>query len=262
VIDFVLLLSAIGLLVLLVLLERLGSWLRLRRDLPEPTDTGMKRINHVLGSVLGLLALLMGFSFNMAVDRFERRNRDLIAEANAIGSAHDRLALLGTAEARALQADLRAYADLRLRLGQASGPAGSRHLLATAAAMRNDLKAAAVQAARPVAPTALANGVMSLMDDVADIGVARDAGLNARLPLGVLLMLLCFIGVAMTMTGYAYPVSVGERSRASLLLSSLLVVTLFLIIDLDRPFGGSVRINQAPLQSLLTGWPTSPPAIN
>jgi di/tricarboxylate transporter len=37
-------------------------------------------------SVLGLLALLLGFSFSMAVDRYDQRRDLVVAEANTIGT--------------------------------------------------------------------------------------------------------------------------------------------------------------------------------
>lgn len=242
-IDLILLGAALGFLGLLIILERIGSWLGLRRRPPLESQGDEKRLGHVLGSIFGLLALLMGFTFSMAVERFERRNRDLVAEANAIGTAHDRLALLGTAKARALQSDLRDYARLRLRLGSSEGPDEHEEILAISSHERQKLKAEAIRAAEPVALSALANGVMSTMDQVADVGVQRDAGLNARLPRAVFMVLVSFICVAVAMTGYAFPAS-GSRRWAGLFLSGLLVATLFLIIDRDRPFGGSIVINQ------------------
>src|SRR5262245_16025982 len=37
---------------------------------------------------MGLLALILGFSLSMAVDRFERRRELVVEEANAIGTAY------------------------------------------------------------------------------------------------------------------------------------------------------------------------------
>ncbi|OBV11356.1 hypothetical protein [Erythrobacter dokdonensis] len=53
------------------------------------------RIGHILTSIFGLLALLVGFSFSMALDRYETRRSDVVAEANALGTAHYRASFLG-----------------------------------------------------------------------------------------------------------------------------------------------------------------------
>ena len=44
--------------------------------------------------MLGLLALLLGFTFSMAVDRFDARRAVVLEEANAIGTAYLRTQVL------------------------------------------------------------------------------------------------------------------------------------------------------------------------
>ena len=56
----------------------------------EPSSGGA----HLLSAVLGLLALLLGFSFSMAMDRYETRRQLVIQEANALGTTWLRVQLL------------------------------------------------------------------------------------------------------------------------------------------------------------------------
>ena len=49
---------------------------------------------YIVSAVLGLLALLMGFTFSLAVDRFEIRRSLVLAEANAIGTSYLQAQLL------------------------------------------------------------------------------------------------------------------------------------------------------------------------
>jgi hypothetical protein len=189
----------------------------------------------------------------MAVERFDLRAADVVAEANAISSAHDRAALLRTPEAATLQAKLRDYATLRLRFGEANY-ADVGTLQQASAAQRARITEAALLAATPIATTALGISLLNTVDAVTDLGVTRETAINARLPSAVFWVLIGFMCVAITMTGYAFPPTPGSRSWGGLLLSSLLVVTLFLIIDLDRSFGGSTVVNQAPLANLVAEW--------
>ena len=43
--------------------------------------------SYLVGSMLGLLALLLAFSFSMALSRYEERRHLVVQEANAIGTA-------------------------------------------------------------------------------------------------------------------------------------------------------------------------------
>jgi hypothetical protein len=72
----------VGTLFLFWLASVLGSWLRVRRELGAEKDS----FKTVEGAVLALTGLLLGFTFSMAVNRYEHR-RDLeVQEADAIST--------------------------------------------------------------------------------------------------------------------------------------------------------------------------------
>jgi hypothetical protein len=249
-VDVILLATAVALVLLLVGCEWLGRWLRARQEPDAGATADAERSNHFVSSVFGLLALLMGFTFSMALDRYEQRTRDVVMEANAIGGAYQRAALLGTAEGEALQAILRDYAQLRLRYGKAELH-NIDALLAESARQRRQISEATLQASKPFATTPLAATVMNGGDEVGDVGVEREATMKARLPRTVFLVLVAYTCIAFGMVGYAYPAHDGGRNGTSLLLSTLFVVTLFLIVDLDRPLGGTILINQDAMRDLV-----------
>src|SRR5712671_195244 len=68
----------------------------------------------VLGAVLTLLGLLVGFSFSMAISRYDQRKNYEEAEANAIGTEYVRADLLPSADAQKVRALLRDYLDQRV----------------------------------------------------------------------------------------------------------------------------------------------------
>ena len=72
---------------------------------------------YLVGSLLGFLALLMAFSFSMALDRYEERRHLVIQEANAIGTAYLRTQLLDEPHRGRLSGLLVAYTDNRIALG-------------------------------------------------------------------------------------------------------------------------------------------------
>jgi membrane protein YdbS with pleckstrin-like domain len=95
---------------------------------------------------------------------------------------------------------------------------------------------------------------MSSADQIGDRGVEREVTMQARLPTAVFAVLLLFMCVAVGVMGYAYPVTGRNRPWASALLFMLLIITLLLIIDLDRPAGGSIVIEQEAMKDLVADF--------
>lgn len=74
---------------------------------------------YVISAVLGLLALLLGFTLSLAVDRFDTRRGLVLADANAIGTAYLRSQLLSEPH-RARMSDLLVrYTDNMIALAKA-----------------------------------------------------------------------------------------------------------------------------------------------
>jgi hypothetical protein len=214
--------------------ERIGAIAAGRTEQhKEAEPRANDHIGHVLGSIFALLALLLGFSFNIALDRYDTRRADVVAEANAIGSAHYRagfVAELGDG----LRASLARYASERVRYGKA-GQAERRSLEIAAAEQREEI-AEAARRIEPIAETALGSSLISAVNEVLDLGVQREANIRAKLPGTVFALLIGLALIGAGMTGFAYP-SGGVRQGPSLLLYVLLTLTIALIANLDRPEG-------------------------
>jgi hypothetical protein len=98
--------------VVLWLSEQIGSSLlkrqrKMAEDLRE--DFGV-----ILSATLTLLGLLIGFSFSMAISRYDERENYEEAEANAIGTEYVRADLLPPADAAKVRELLRRYTDQRI----------------------------------------------------------------------------------------------------------------------------------------------------
>lgn len=70
--------------------------------------------NVVQAGALTLLGLLIGFTFSMAIGRYDQRKNYEEAEANAIGTEYVRVDVLPAADAARLRELLRRYVDLRV----------------------------------------------------------------------------------------------------------------------------------------------------
>ena len=73
------------------------------------------------GAIIGLLALILGFTFAMALSRFEARRDAILAEANAIGTTALRARLLPDPHRKEVLGLLRDYANIRLDITQRPG---------------------------------------------------------------------------------------------------------------------------------------------
>ena len=73
------------------------------------------QIGVIQGAVLGILGLLLGFTFSMAVERYDRRRDLVLQEANAIEITWLRASLLPDSHRQVVRDLLRDYVDIRLR---------------------------------------------------------------------------------------------------------------------------------------------------
>src|ERR1019366_3858522 len=110
-ITYPLLISGISFVVLWLTAWVGWSVLRKRRGLEEEAreDFGVIR-----GATLTLLALLIGFSFSMAITRYDQRKNYEETEANAIGTELVRAGLLPPADAKTVRTLLSNYLDQRI----------------------------------------------------------------------------------------------------------------------------------------------------
>jgi len=214
----------------------LGDLLRnkkqqLREDERADFDT-------VQTAALTLLALIISFSFAMAVTRYDQRKNYEEAEANAIGTEYLRLGLLPAADTEPARALLRKYLDLRILFYETSRESELAQISADTVSLQADLWAAVLHAAN-AQPTPAVALVASGMNDVLNAqGYVQAAWWN-RIPVAAWAMMGLIAISCNVMLGY------GERRRASLLLLVLPIIvsiSLFLIADIDSPRGGVIRV--------------------
>src|SRR3977135_2316934 len=98
-----------GILVLLEIGRRIGL-----RQLAEEGESASKGLGAIEGAIFGLLGLILAFSFSGALTRFDARRHLVVEEANDIGTAWLRIALL-PADGQPHMRDLfRRYLDSRI----------------------------------------------------------------------------------------------------------------------------------------------------
>ena len=106
---------------LLLTARELGSLARRWHDRRRP-GSDSEREDFSMTSVLGLLALLIGFTFSLALLRYEERRELVIQEANAIGTTWLRYGLLDAGDRDRLRTLMRRYVDARVAFGRSDTP--------------------------------------------------------------------------------------------------------------------------------------------
>lgn len=209
---------------------------------------GAAAVSTLEGAILGLLALMIGFTFSMALSRFEARRDGAVSEAAAIGTTALRARLLPAPHDRTSVKLLREYVQIRLDL--ARGPVG-RDTFDRAIARSNLLQEALWRQVQAVAaqdkamvPTGL---FIQSLNEMIDDQEKRLSAMTNRLPLVVIAALYAISIMGIGFAGYGSGVE-SKRTRVPVHITGLLVATMVLLIqDIDRPGSGFITVSQQPL---------------
>lgn len=256
-----LLLLAIGVVLAMIVVVAAGIAIRRwveRRGIDGKMANGDGLEGYVLSAVLGLLALLMGFTFSLAVDRFETRRALVLEEANAIGTVYLRTQLLAEPHRGRISRLLVAYTGNRIALAKAR-PGANRTLMATNDRLLVHLWAATTSAVDTMGNPGVTGAYLTSMNQLIDLDAARKTARTVRVPTVVFVVLFVYLMAAGGVIGYAF---VGARGRgAAAVMLILLTLSLLLIVDIDRPSIGGVREDQGPMERLYASFETQPPAV-
>lgn len=214
-------------------------------------DHESPQVGAIQGATLGLLALLLGFSFAGAADRFLMRQDLVVREANAIGTAWLRAELLAPPHRDALRASLAGYAALQLELGAALRGTESQDIEDRIAAAQDVIWRTALEgvADRPdrIRP------VLEPVNEAIDLHASRMSAITLHLPTPVLVLIVASSLLAMAVLGYGCGLGGVRILPMTAPLAILIVAALWLTVDLDRPRAGLIQVNDEPLRALRLG---------
>jgi hypothetical protein len=210
----------------------------------------------MLATALLLLALLLGFTFSMALARYDTRRAEVIKEANDIGTAWLRAGLVETPAGKALQDKLGAYAATRIGNADAHDDADDDRravevMRTKGLVLRREIWALTATATLPDRSTAQSAALVAAVNAVIDTATTREAAVDARVPSQVITLLIVYGGVSSFLIGYVLGAQRSRHRLATSVLFVLLAMTIVLIIDLDRPQDGSIRVSQAAMIDLV-----------
>jgi len=197
------------------------------------------------GSLIGLMALLLSFTFGMAASKFDIRRQVIIEEANDIGTAILRCDLYPDTVRTALRADFKNYVESRINYYEAGD---DKQKIQISLAQSDSIitqcwKKVAAFAHTPNSLVMTAQMTPAL-NAVIDVVTSREASRLNMVPRVIIVILVLLTMVSSFLAGYG---SKGHERNPILVFAFALMttLTLYLILELDKPRQGLINLAEA-----------------
>jgi hypothetical protein len=209
------------------------------------TESGVLAIASAL---LGVLGLLLGFTVSMAVSRYETRTQLALAEANAVGRAYLRTKLLPPSEGAEIAHLLSEYTEAHLQFDE-DEPGRIEEVRRRSDRIKGQFWDKAVIYAKkdPNDVTAL---FLESLNEVIDLEAARWRAYNNVVPGTVLYMNALVALLAANLIGYGLGLRAQRQLFATCMLAVAIAIVMAVILDLDSPRQGFIRVSQQALIDL------------
>ncbi|HKV60761.1 MAG TPA: hypothetical protein VJO16_02525 [Candidatus Acidoferrum sp.] len=203
----------------------------------------------IVAGSLTLLGLIIGFSFSMAITRYDQRKTYEEAEANAIGTEYVRADLLPASQAEKVRALLKPYLDQRILFYQTRDERELQKINARTAQLQSELWSTVTRPTAAEQTAVLALAVSGMSDVLNSQGYTQAIWWN-RIPAGAWLLMAAVAICSNLLVGYS-----TRRPRAGIIrimvLPFVLCIAFFAIADIDSPRRGLIRVHPQNLISLV-----------
>ncbi|NEU09566.1 hypothetical protein GZH53_14665 [Flavihumibacter sp. R14] len=236
-------LTALILLILIIAFYLLGYRLRRKALLKHP-ETKTQDLGTLNGTLLGLLGLLLAFTFGMSNSRFDTRRKVVIEEVNSIGTAVLRTDIYPDSIRRLLRANFKAYVEARIAHYQAGmDMEKTMENYQKADSIGKEIWAIMAAYAKVDNITTRTSELVPALNEMIDITTTRRAAGEGTIPDSIMyfLFILCFCS--------AFLLGYDNKNKIDWIgvmgLAIMLSSTVFTIIDLDRPRSGLINMDRA-----------------
>jgi len=226
-----------------------GFRLGRKSELQTPDKT-KSLVSTVEAAMLGFLGLLLGFTMSMAVSRFEARKQLVLEEANAIGTSSLRAALLPAPEGPDIGNLLRQYINVRVQDGTMDeDPTQLDRSHTQSLRLQNEFWTRAVAYGQKDPNSVRVGLLLQSLNQAIDLESARRMAIQNHVPESVIYANAVVGILSIMLVGYAFGLS-GRRHFAMYVLAVAITLVLAVIIDLDRPRSGLIRVSEQPMIDL------------
>jgi hypothetical protein len=232
----------VGMLLMFEVGRRFGI-ARRRRD-PDGVDKGSGPVE---AAVFGLLGLLLAFTFSGAASRFEDRRHLITEEANAIGTAYLRIDLLPPDTQPAIRQLFVRYLNTRTDIYRsAEDVAATKAKAYETNVLQSEIWSQAVSASKqPDAATQAAILLLPALNAMIDITTTRAVAMQNHPPRAIFFLLAALSLVSALLAGYVMCSTAVRSWFYMLLFAATMSVTFFVILDLEYPRYGLIRVDAA-----------------
>ncbi len=214
-------------------------WYQKKKN-PEHTTSG---IGPLEGALLGLLSLMLAFTFNKSASNYDTRKALLVQETNDIGTALFRSDLYPDSIRQQFRTDFKEYIIARIDYYKAGNDENKiQGALKNAGIISQKIWLRAAIISQQSAVENRSIQMIPAVNNMIDAMSKREASRISRVPESILWLLFFLTITGSFIVGYAS--NAKKINWIVILLYSLMtVMTIYLILDLDRPRRGLISTN-------------------
>lgn len=200
----------------------------------------------LVSAILGLMALVVAFTFNGAAGRLDQRERLMLAEVNSISSAITATTYVNPEDQTVLRATLRDYLDKRIVLYtdvfNGRGLAEKQQSVDATFAALNVQAMAAVQKVSSE-KRALANDLVRRVNDLTSAYDNQRQAMWMHPPKIIWVSLFALVLIGSFLAGYKSGLTKRKERFLTMLFALLMSFAIYLIFSLEFPFLGHVNLD-------------------
>jgi hypothetical protein len=214
-------------------------------------DVNDSPVGGVVGAALGLLAFMLAFTFQIVDNRYNNRKELLLDEVTTIRTTYLQSGLIPEPYRSASRKHLVEYVDLRYAIINDISPEKLKHVKLKSEAILDSLwgysEALAAQDRSSEAYSLYTGSVNNLVEDY---NKRITFTFEYRIPVAILWVLFVITLFSMFLLGYQFGISGKKNHILAIFISVIFASVMYLILALDRPETGIMRLNQAPVITL------------
>jgi hypothetical protein len=217
-----------------------------RRSKARWPESGKVSSAPIMGSILGLLAFMLAFTFGMSSTRFDTRKQLVLEEASAILVAHQRAQTLPEPHRSECSGLLREYAAQRLALPTVKTVEELQGIVVRAERIQDALWAqATIMGERP---NMNLTGFVQSLTILTDLQIKRlRAAVWNRIPGVIVLALYGIAFLALMALGFNSGMNEHRPGIPAIVLALAFSSVIVLIVDLERPRQQLFTVSQEPM---------------
>jgi len=238
---------AMVLLVILAIFFELGYILGIKRLVRKGIRD--EDIGAILGGILGLLGIMFAFTFSMAASRFDARKLAILKESNAIGTTYLRVSLLPDYIKPQIYSLLEKYVEYRLMYDRTTDRNKMNAIVDSSEVVQ-------VKIWKLASENAVLNNswnsslFINTLNEMIDLSAERYAVQLNHVPEIILYLMILLATISTFTLGFACGQEKNRKFIFSYSLVVLMILVLMVIIDLDRPLRGVIRVGDQTLMNL------------